>query len=585
MGAALPLTRTHPGNWLALPPRALRSTWAGTALVFATYVALSVVWSWPLARLDPSVLVTRQFDLYPTVWLLARAPFLPVTLLHAGSGWPIGESLARADSYAMLPVAWLLGDWIDPRVLAGLLALFGPALGALAAERCAGHAFRVPRPASWVAGVVYGFSGITATALLEGHVYHAVNPWLPLLLWSAWRAGEKDGRWFHGVAAAAAWALCLFTTAYAGVLGALLLVVVGLRGGVAGISRLLPGMLLLALPAGLYYVRLYSAGGGWTDGSSVGTSQGMAMGSASLASLGGWSDAIDLRYHSIGATVGFTGLWACLLAPVVLRGTRGWRALVGLAMVALVVSLGRSIQIAPGGLGFWSPVSWLVDLPGVEQFRFPIRVTWLYALCVAMVAARVVAVLYARLGPVWLAPLFLFVAGDAIVGTGLPWRLRTQIGTVPSAYAAAPEGRAVLDLWARPLDRSAGEVEAWSRALTCYYQAFHARPVLEVCLGTNIDSPREVVDRWLAARLLATSPDVQNIAGVMGRLGVGAIALHADVYRPGDRDVLAGALDAAFGPAAADSRDGGEHVLLWVVPPVPDADPKGTWKQLRGRQW
>jgi hypothetical protein len=578
VGAAVPLT--PPGA-----PRQgeVRSTWAGTLLVFATYLALSVAWSWPLARLDPSVLVTRQFDLYPTIWLLARAPSVPLDLMHAGSAWPIGESLARVDSYAVLPVAWLLGGWIDPRVLAALLALLGPPLGAMAAERCAAHAFRVPRPASWVAGVVYGFSGITATALLEGHVYHAVNPWLPLLLWAAWRAQEEGGRWLHGFAAAAAWALALLTTAYAGVMGALLLVVVGLRGGVA---RLAVGMLVVGLPAGLLYVRLYGAGGGWSDGQAMDPSQVMAMGSASLASLGGWSDAIDLRYHSIGATVGFTGLWACLLAPVVLRGTSGWRTLLGLALLSLLVALGRTIQIAPGSTSFWSPVSWLVNVPGIEQFRFPIRVTWLYALCAAMVAARVVGVLYARLGPAWMAPLFLLVAGDAIIGTGLPWRLRSQIGTVPSAYAAAPEGRAVLDLWARPLDRSSGEAEMWARALTCYYQAFHARPVLEVCMGTNVDSPREAVDSWLGTRLLATQPDTAVIAGYMGRLGVGAIVLHADVYRPADRDVLAAALTTTFGPAAADTRDGGEHVLLWVVPPVTDPDPAGTWALIRaGRQW
>ncbi|MDP2314492.1 MAG: hypothetical protein Q8P41_16435 [Pseudomonadota bacterium] len=557
------------------------TTWAGTALVLASYLALSVAWTWPLARLDPNVLVTRQFDLYPTIWLLARAHSVGLDLWHAGSGWPVGESLARVDSYAVLPIAWALGRWVDPRVLAALLALLGPVVGALAAERCAGQAFRVPRPASWVAGAIYGFSGITATALLEGHVYHAVNPWLPLLLWSAWRAQDTDGRWLHGFAAAGAWALGMFTTGYAGVLGALLLVVIGLHGGVA---RLAAGMLFVGLPAGLLYLRLYGAGGGWSDGQEMEASQILSMGSASLASLAGWSDTLDLRYHSIGATVGFAGLWAALLAPFVLRRAWGWRTLLGLALLSLLVALGRTIQVAPGSTPLLSPVAWLVNVPGIEHFRFPIRVTWLYALCVAMVAARVVGAFQARLGPAWIAPLLLLVAGDALIGTGLPWRLRSQIGTIPSAYASAPEGRAILDLWARPLDRSSGELEMWSRALTCYYQAFHARPVLEVCMGTNIDSPREIVDRWLGGRLLAPGTDAGWLAERIGSLGVGAIALHADVYRPADRDVLIDALTATFGAVVADTDDGGERILLWVVPPVTGADPVATWDAIRARR-
>ncbi len=555
-----------------------RATRAGTLLVFASFLALSAAWSWPLARLDASVLVTRQFDLFPTVWLLARAPFVPFDLVHAESAWPVGESLARVDSYTVLPIAWIFGRVVDPRVLAGLLALLGPALGAMAAERCAAYTFRVPRPASWVAGVVYGFSGITATALLEGHVYHAFNPWLPLLFWAAWRAQEEDGRWRHGFGAAAAWSLALLTSAYAGVLGALLLVVVGLRGGVA---RLAVGMLVVGLPAGLLYVRLYGAGGGWSDGRTGDPTQTFAMGAATLASLAGWSDAIDLRYHSIGAPVGFTGLGACLLAPFVLRGRAGWRTLLGLALFALVVSLGRNIQVTQGSTPYWSPVSWLVNVPGIERFRFPIRMSWLYALCAAMVAARVVAGLSERLGRAWIAPVFLLFVGDAILGTGLPWRLRTQIGGVPSAYASAPPDRAVLDLWARPLDRSSGEVEMWSRALTCYYQAFHARPVLEVCLGTDIDSPREIVDHWLGGQLLGPAPDLAAIADRIGALGVGAVVLHADVYRPGDRDLLVTALTATFGPVEADTQDGGERVLLWVVPPVTDGDPMAEWNAIR----
>jgi hypothetical protein len=575
-GAAGRSSRPGEASWLPS---------AGTLVVFLSYLALSAAWSWPLARLDPDTLVTRQFDLYPTIWLLARAPAAFPTLQHAASAWPFGESLARLDSYVFLVVAWVVDGRIDPRTLAGLFAWFGPALGALAAERCAACAFGVPRPASWIAGAMYGFSGVAATALLEGHVYYAFDPWLPLLLWAAWRATADDGGVRHGFAAAVAWALGLATTAYAGVLGGAVLVVVALRGGTA---RLAPGLLLVGLPAGLLYVHLYTEGGMWTDMQAYDPSQVLRMGSATLGSLGGWSDALDLRAHSIAASVGWTGFWLCLLAPVVLRGQRGWRTLLGLSVLALLVSLGRSIRLIPGGDPWWSPIALLVEVPGAELFRFPVRASALYALCGGVVAARVAAALAAglpgRVRPWLVGTLLVLVAGDAIVGTGLPWRIHGQIGTTPSAYDAAPPDRAVLDLWPRVLDPSAGEVEMWSRALSCFYQAHHARPVLEVCIGTSVESPREVVDRWLTAKLLRFSPDFDDLRARLGALGVGAVALHADLYRPNDRDALSAALQAAFGAAAADTLDGGEHVRLWVVPPVADPDPAAAWAAI-GSGW
>ncbi len=547
----------------------------GTLVVFASYLALSAVWSWPVARFAEGVLVTRQFDVYPTVWLLAQVQSAPFSTEVASTAWPVGETLGRIDSYVVVPLAWLFG-FVPATTLAALIAWVGPALGALAAERCAARAFDVPRPASWIAGTIYGFSGIAGTALMEGHVYHALNPWLPLLLWAAWRAQQDDGRWYHGFIAAMMWALALATTAYAGVLGALLLIVVALRGGLA---RLLPGLLLVGLPAGLLYVRMFTSNA-WSDGQTLEAGQVLNMGSASLASLAGWSDLIDLRYHSIGAPVGWIGLFGVLLAPLFLSGRPGWRTLALLALLALIAAMGRSIRIEPGGSPFWSPMSWLVDVRGVEYFRFPVRFAWLYALCAAMVTARVLGGVQERLGPrVVYATLFIG-AVDALVASGLPWRLQRQPASLPSAYAAAPADRAVLDLWARPIDRSSGELEMWSRALGCFYQSQHHRPILEVCMGTAVDSPRETVDRWLTTNLLATAPDTDGLRARMGALGVGSVVLHGDVYREADRALLVEALTGLFGEPT-ESTDGGEHLWLWTVPEA-QVDARAAWELIRG---
>lgn len=548
----------------------------GAAARAASYLAVSVAFSWPLGAFPADRVVTRHFDLYPSAWLVSEGRDAFPTLHHAASGWPVGESLARADSYVLLLIGWLFGGLFSGPVLVSLVALLGPVASALAAEWCAHRAFAVPRPWSWLAGCAYGFSGIAATAMLEGHVAHLLNPWLPLLLGAAWRANE-DAPWPSAMAAGAWWALGLFTSAYFGVIGGLFFLAIALR---AGLARLLPGMLAVAVPTGLLYLWLFAHGDRFADSQGPLPELVWGMGATTLGGLAGWGDALDLGAHSIAAPVGFATLWLMGLAPVVLRGRPGWRTLWVLALGALLLALGRDIRLAMEDAGVVSPVAWLATLPGVGWFRFPARFAWIWALCGGIVGARVAAEL-ARGAPRWLvAPLFALVVGDAVIGTGLPWRLRAQVAGAPSAYDAAPPGRAVLDLYAPAWDRSSMELELWARALACYYQGQHGRPILEVCIGTQVDSPREVVGDWLAAALLVPEPDAVAILDRLQRLGVGAVVLHADVYRESDAALLTGALGRVMGPPGADTRDGGEHVLLWVVPEGAAADPVAAFEEL-----
>lgn len=557
-----------------MPPPEAERTALGTLATFASYVALSVAWSWPLA-VAPAGTVTRHFDLYPSIWLLQRARAAVPGLEHAASAWPVGESLARVDSYVLLALGWLDGGALGGARIAWLVALLGPALGASAAEWAASSAFRVPRPWSWIAGVAWGFSGITATAMLEGHVHHLLNPWFPLLLGCAWSAQEGRGpQWALG--AGLFWALSLYTSAYFGVMGFVFLLAVALR---AGLERISPAS-LVAVPAGVAYAWLFASGQRFADAATPQRHELWEMGATTLEGLFGWSEALDLRFHSLSAPVGWTVFWLLLLAPFVLRGRRGWKMLFGLALLALLLTLGRTIRATPEHEGWASPVRLALGLPGIEWFRFPLRFAWLYALCGGVVAARVAAELATgrRLLGVGLLVL---CAGDAIVGTGLPWRLRQAPAGIPSAYAAAPEGRAVLDLYAPAGDYTRMELELWARALSCRYQAEHGRPILEVCIGTDVESPREVVTAWVSGHLLAPQPEVDAIVATLGRLGVGAVALHADVYRPSDRVAMEAALTVALGQPAAESRDAGEHVLLWAVPEVDVADWDGAWNAIR----
>lgn len=542
--------------------------------VFLSYLAVSAAWSWPTCLVWRDVLVTRQFDLYPAIWLVDRAPEAFPRLFTQLSAWPMGESLTRADSFVLLALGWLVHGLVPARVVCALLVWVGPALSAFVAERCAGDGFGVARPWSWVAGGVFGFSGIAATACLEGHVYQLLDPWLPLMWWAWVRSTRAWGGFGVGLAFAGA----LYSSAYMGVLAVALLGVLAVSD-LGKALRLAPATAVFALPAGLWYVHLFERAGGFADGERIDPARILVDGTIPLSGLAGWSPVTDLVGHSMSAPVGWMGFWLLLFAPVVLKDERGWRLPMLLALGTLVFALGRLIRWDFGDPGTEVGGGWLTGLPGLTLFRFPVRATPLYYLVAGVVGARVLGRLAEAVPRAAGAAIGLVVL-DAVVGTGLPWRLGTPTAAVPSAYAAAPQGEAILDLYGRPADRSGGEMELWARALSCYYQTGHHRPILEVCLGTGVESPRELADRWLVRQLLGGTVE-ETAAGDLGALGVGAVAVHVETYRPADLVALQEALVGLLGAPLATSEDGGETVVLYRVPPGSSGTMETAWARVQ----
>lgn len=420
----------------------------------AFFLALAVAWTWP-AVVTP--MVTRQFDLYVTRWVAALGGW---SLHSSHTAWPLGESLAGADSLLFLGLAALVP--VRDVTLLALVTVLGPVASAWAAERCACRAFGVPEPASWVAGIAYGFSGIASSAFLEGHVYWLVNPWLPLLV-GGLVVGGRGG----GVVAGIGFSGAVFTSGYLALMaGIVTLVLVGI---VPNRRATLVPFVALALPAGLAYVALLAqrpAGGTFSD------SVPLSEGGTTLAGLAGWTPVADLGAHSIVAPVGWVGFWFLLFAPVLLRGHGRVWPLVILGWIGLVLAPGGAILGEVNGTPWLSPVAWLGRIPGAHWIHFPVRFAWLYALAAGLLAARGLAVLGGR----WpVLGLFLATA-DAIVGTGAPFRSGRVLPEAPSAYAAAPD-RAVLDVVPRPIDFVAFTADPFARGVICSAQAVHRSPI------------------------------------------------------------------------------------------------------------
>lgn len=540
------------------------------ALTLGAFLLLSIAWTWPLA-LEPTTTAVSGFDTWGVVWTVHAAQNLDATLVTDVSGWPVGQDLRRSDSMLLLLAARALPFRVDPLLVVSLICVLGPVVSAFAAERCAA-ALGAKWPWSLIAGVSFGFLGISSATIAGGQVYALFNPWLPLLGWAWVTSTSASGTWRHGVWAGLAWFLCLLTTVYVGIAATLLVL--------AGLPRLWRSRDLkpalaaaaVALPMGLAYVALFASSSMRADPPMIADPVlVLEMGSTTLAGLAGGSRSAAALFHDV-VPLGWTVVALVALAPWVLRGreTRWWLVL---GVLALLLSIGPSLRPESTMRGLFP---WVLRPFATETvaawFRFPVRLLWVTGLAFGVVAARMLTRLGER--PRLAAPILLLAFVEAVLLSGRPWS--PEVPTVlPSAYAATPEDRAVLDLFppsgGRPLD-----YELYHVGQTCAWAALHGRPVSQFCLETNIgQDPRGELSDWLHERLLAGG----ELGDRLSELGFGAIVLRPDHYLPNDRALLLEGLEKTFGEPVAESFDGGEHLLVFEVPPS-DADPVSTWRAL-----
>lgn len=530
----------------------------GAAVSAVVYALAAVIFSFPAVLAGPERIVGRNFDALGTVWVLHAAPRLLAGGLDPLTGWPAGAPVGRLDSWTLLP-AGALFSWMDPARLHGALAIVGLAVSAFAAERAAVGLGARP-PWSLIAGFCFAFSGLSATALLEGHSYLLLDPWLPLLGWAWWRCGRPEARPAHGLAAGLGFAGALFTSGYLGVVGALYVVVVGAaalwRRQLSACGAL--AALAVALPAAVLYLILAEGGPGYAaPGEWVDAVDRLAGGSAGSLQWGPPTAGIDLRDHSASVFLPFTALSLVGVAPRVLGRLPGWRALVAAGLLFALLSLGPLWWLGPLG-AFTAPTAALAELPGAGAVRFPARLAWGAALCVGLVAARVATALAE--GGAWrAAPLGIALLVDVFVVGGMPARLGGFPGGAPSLYS----GRgAVLDLAPESLG-DLDEVAALSTSLGCAFQASHGRPLPGFC-------PYRRDDRRFGEQRALLSALEGSPAGLLDALRarqIATVVLWADLFQAPDRRRLEDAL-LTVDPNPVVSRSHGLYLRAYQVPPA-----------------
>ncbi len=482
-----------------------------------------------------------HFDQLPAAWLVYAAPsFLPDGVSEL-SAWPVGEPLARLDSFLFLGIAFLLGGTLPGLLVTNLFVLLGPPLSAWAAARFAREALGVGLAGALVAGASFGFAPLATIAALEGHIYTLFDPWLPLCALYTWRG--------QTLRAVGCFALTLLTTAYLGVDALLVLLAVlwhqrrfdlRLLGGVGAVGAVYAGLYVFAGPS-------VAPGGG------AGFEALLRVGAATATTLVAWAGWMDLSRHSLAPALGLLPLCFALLAPLAGVRVRPW---LPLGILAAVLALGPVIELGVARESAFPTLLYPFFAAGVfAVFRFPIRFAWISALALGALAGATVDRMRFR----WVAVALAVV--DVWVFSGAAFRMRPHPTPTPAVYALVPEAP-LLDLYPQ-VGGAQEDIGFYQQNLSCYYQAFHHRPLLDRCLNTDIRaSPRAAATATVHAALLEGRPALPALHA----LGVGSVVVHADLYQPFERATVSSALTTELGPPIGEGHDGGEWLIAWRVP-------------------
>jgi hypothetical protein len=181
------------------------------------------------------------------------------------------------------------------------------------------------------------------------------------------------------------------------------------------------------------------------------------------------------------------------------------------------------------------------------------------------------------------APLLLFALGDVVLTTGMPMRGQEVRRSAPQVYERVAPDRAVLDLLPDFLPLQS-DLSLYTNNLGCSHQASHRRALASRCLGTTVGTgPRAVIGGWLSESVLGAQVDGAQVTAELEAMGFGAVVMHPDLYSKSDRVAMAQGLEAAFGPPAVVSSDGGEHLVMYALPgegPVDRAEARSRYEAL-----
>jgi len=524
------------------------------------WLGLAVAWTWPTALSDNSFVVGRHFDTPGTLWVIGAAQRL-LGSVDGMTAWPLGGDISRLDSYLLVPIAMML-QALGVGKIFGLVGIVGVAVNAWAATHFA-KAVGAKQPWTMLAGFGYGFCGMAATGLLEGHVYQVFNPWLPWFGAALWRCSSPEGTLKQARWALLFFVLCWLTTAYVGVIAFAMAVLLLVRSERRPRTLVLGGGVFLVA-----YVLYYMHG----TAPSREALESLNPMSAHLSGLLAATPEIDRAEHSMAPIVFGWMLGLVVLGNKVLPDGR-WRGLMWAGIGAVVASMIPQFAASHNLILLPANLSWVTG-PVAGFLRFPIRWAWLWSLCGGVVAARVATHMAPRWG--WRGLLVLgVVVAEAFLRIGTPYRQEFRYIESPSLESVT-DGP-ILELLPFTDNRGVNH-DRWMANFSCLAQLSHGKAIAEDCVHSKPHRMRQHLNFWLQDLLL--NEDTESIEPMLAGLGFKSIMIQPDLFNTQDASLMEAELRSVDdNPTVV--REKGMHALLFAVTGTPSDDPKELLRTIR----
>ena len=529
------------------------------------FLLLSMVW---LRAYTPDQLSGVHYDTLGTYWLMNSAPSWE-GIFDPLSNRPEGVHYRRLDSFVLYAIA-LIFSWVPTPWLFGLLSLIALSTSGWAASKLA-QEYGADRGMSWLAGIAYSFNGFVASALLEGHIYHLLQPWLPLCLIYAHRAFTRpSGNQKNGVLMGIFWGLCLLSSAYIGLCASIALLAFGLYYKVwQTISRIYGGAVLMVV-VGLLYIYLYQSGAPLSSGRDASS---MMISSLNLSNFWGYTPQVDRALHAQSLGMLAVPFALALLAHHLVPYRNGRNLFLLLSGLSLLFALGCFVSFDAVEPIFPMPLLWLKELPILRSIGFPIRLAWPFLLGVGVLAALSAQSLKQRAHWVWV--LLVLCTVESVVSPNLKGRQLSIPYEAPEVLVQS-DG-ASLELY--PVVVSGvqhSDLPMWFSAQSCFWQTFHKRGISENCV-TTIPSQHKRVEHT-SAFLDVLFKDTSKALEYLREAQFSQVVLFPDLYHHGDYIRIKSALSAL---EQTKSSNGGLYTEAYQVPsvlqPVKESVQRRVW--------
>mgnify|MGYP001192178327 CR=1 FL=1 len=507
---------------LRIPQKSKRSQQLpslSTPLFFATLSFLWVGWNEGLAGV--------QYDTLGTYWFADRASTWNL-LFDPNTNWPTGVEYKRLDSFVFFVVS-IFFQWLPTSTWLPLFSITALTLSGWAASQFA-QELGATRQASWLAGITFIFHGLTASALLEGHVYHLLLPWLPLCLLFAWRATKTQKNTKNALYTAVFWFLCLLTSAYLGLATTIALVMIWFFRKGWNIKSTYAGIGCIAVLS-IAYMLLY------TDGQAVSSGRdatSMMVGSINLSNFFGFTPQVDQELHAQSLGILAIPLFLALGAHRYTHKRQDTHILWLIAMISLCFSFGCFVSLASVNPIFPMPLLWLSELPLFRSIGFPIRLSWPFLLCIGILASLAASKI--RYLPIILA----LCVAEIFLSNQLDTRQQQIPYTLPKVYDNT-SGASLEIFPITPSGKQHSDLPMWFSAYSCFFQTEHHQPIAENCISTiskahnRIPLANDIVQNLL-------SGDSFQAWETLKKNQFAHIMIYPDLYTSGDYKRLAYAL-------------------------------------------